>query len=92
MFRNIDTTSIEEFELNCSALLVLSQNAQTNEFCEEMQDFLVKHLRHEKSRLVRKTCAYALKTIHLPQNDSCVQEFFVLLAALEEPQVNKRIF
>jgi hypothetical protein len=84
----IDKNSVEVVELHCPAILVLVQNAQTKEFKQELETFIVENLIHEKSRLIRKTCSYALKTNFLPLNDTTVQEYFVLLGTLEEPQVS----
>lgn len=87
-FRAINQNSPETLELNCPAFLVLSRSAETKEFRAELEAFLIKNLSHERSRLVRKTTAYALKSDFLPANDTRCQEFFVLLASLEETQVS----
>lgn len=91
-FRSIDKNQTPILELNCPAILVLANSVEAKELREELEDFVVEHLSYEKSHLVRKTCAYALKTIYFPADDSSVKEFFVLLASLEETQVPFLLF
>lgn len=87
-FRAINKNSAETLELNCPAFLVLSHLAETKELRDELETFLIENLSHPKSRLVRKTCACALKSDFLFANDSRCHEFFVLLGSLEEHQVS----
>jgi hypothetical protein len=87
-FMTIDCESPKALELYCPSLLILTRDAETEEFRNALENFFINLLTYEKSRLVRKTAAFALKTNFLPADNAHVCEYFVMLSSLEEKQVH----
>ncbi|KAI6236510.1 SpoU-methylase domain-containing protein [Aphelenchoides besseyi] len=85
-FGKIKLNANDSLDLYCSGLLVLARDVADPELRDELRSFFVEHLSDERSKFVRKTCAYVLKTYFYNQDHWVLNEFFVLISTLEETQ------
>ncbi|KAI6200333.1 SpoU-methylase domain-containing protein [Aphelenchoides besseyi] len=76
----------DSLDVYCSGLMVLARDVADPKLREELRSFFVEHLSDERSKFVRKTCAYVLKTYFYNRDHWVLNEFFVLISTLEETQ------